>query len=138
MRNAIVPVVMLCALAAGCGTSEPNRLLTGKWGGVGVALDARAPQAPMLDFYCMQGAFEGPVALDPSGHFEAMAWITFRSGPPYRHDDGWLVVGEVHGDEMELRLTYVSPGHTWPPGDVLVLRRGAQPDFSGFMCLASS
>jgi hypothetical protein len=127
---------MLCALAAGCGIFGPDRLLTDRWGGVGIALDARRPEAPVLDFSCMQGAFEGRVAVDPSGRFAAMAWFTYWSGPPYRHDHGWLVVGEVNGDQMELRLTYVSPGHSRPAGDLLVLRRGAQPDFSGFMCLA--
>jgi hypothetical protein len=124
------------ALGAGCGVFEAGNTVTGRWGGRWVLLDAMAEAEPRLDFYCSEWRFARPLVLDERGGFDGLA-VAVRASWPGGAAGSLLVSGEVRGDDMSLNVIHVGPTGLRSEVAPYSLRRGANPDFSALVCLAS-
>jgi hypothetical protein len=132
----VKPTVPALLLLAGCFLG-PSNSLDGRWGGQGVALDARASDV-RLDFLCSQ-AIAPKLAIDGAGRFAGTAEVTAVSwaGP---RPSILRLSGTIENGVMSLDVATV-----WPPqggqADTMTsfhsytLVHGSSGDFSGIGCL---
>ena len=126
--------VVTTAAACACFL-EPGTGLRGQWGGRLIALDARASDV-RLTFVCSQ-AVAPELPIDGSGRFEGTAhvtgsWASTELRLAGKIENGVMMTLDVasvwptHGAQTDTMITYES----------YTLVRRAQPDFSGWACLA--
>jgi len=126
--------LVLLTLPIGCSDLGPGDIVTGTWGGEAIGLEAERSEA-RLDFPCLRAAVDGPLVLDSARIFRDTARVTWRSFGGGNPDSRVVLQGEVQGNLMTLTLWHIAEDYESDPKDY-TLYRGADPDFSGFVCLA--
>lgn len=118
----------VAAAAGGGGPSEtPTAALQGVWGGVGIRVDI-GPRVVKVELDAAHGKFEGPLAPDAEGRFEADGTLVRERPGPVRAGDEDAAAeparyrGTIAGDTLTLDVTLTRSGTAIGP---LQARRGA-------------
>jgi hypothetical protein len=122
---------LLLPLIAGLGcATEPNDILVGKWGGIGLGLTA-SQHLVTLRMPCGSGTVTGPIAVNEDGGFEFETTVHEFYGDYEMYVEGVASGGRVL--EVEIGTEYDRPG-----SQLFVLVRGVAPDFTDFVCLGAA
>ena len=112
----------------GCGSSNSQIDLTGKWGGdhIGIMI---SDSSATLEYDCAHGTMDEPIIPDNEGNFEVIGVHVFEHGGPVRSDEvadehPALYKGHIAGNKMTLVLVLTDRKTEL---DTFTLTRGVEP-----------
>lgn len=117
-----VPCALFALLAGAAGTacSEPDKILSGQWGGDHVSLSI-GDSAAAVEFDCAHGSVNEAIVRDGEGRFDARGRYVREHGGPVRPDEPEdtqpaRYTGAVEGRSMSLTVLLEDGGSVGPFG----------------------
>lgn len=125
---AILLLALLTAAPPTPAPAPPERLLAGRWGGRGVALQV-SPEGARLELDCAHGTIRPPMRIDESGGFRLQGTFVQERPGPARQDRGEdgvpaVYIGSTDGKTMSLTVSLQDADRTLGP---FTLERDAPP-----------
>jgi hypothetical protein len=131
MKKIILYISLLLIVwifSSGCGSSNSQIDITGKWGGEHIGILVSDSSAT-LEYDCAYGTIDEPIIPDDDGKFEVIGVHVFEHGGPIRINEApdehpALYKGQIVGNEMTMVLVITD---TETEIDTFSLTRGVDP-----------
>jgi hypothetical protein len=140
IRGGTVPLprlrgrILLVVVLASCSVfGDDSQSLAGLWGGTQVEVTA-SHSSLVINWYCFQVTFPGPIALVHADSFAVSGKVTAATWTP-EVGQPWRVSGVIVGDTLSLTYSWVQVGSvdTWEGPWTIKLPSG-HGTFEGLPC----
>ena len=130
MRRPVPALAVVLSLGFSCTTDPRDDILTGDWGGRGLAVTANSTGVRVRMPCRTVGDHAAPVPLGSDGAFEFET--TMRS---FYGDFEVYLEGRISGRQL---LVELSTEYSRPPAETFTLLKGVAPDFTEYVCLGAN